>query len=69
MNIRHIIIARLEEENRSRNWLAQHAGITASVSTVFGFLRGDHDVGSVTVGEIFDVIGLGVGVDITGDNS
>ena len=64
LDFRQIIINRLDSIGWSARELAERSNLSCHPQTIYRYLRGDRDVSSGTLAEIFDRVGLRVAITV-----
>lgn len=65
-DFRTIILKRLKQLGKSRYWLAEKVGDSPSRTSIYEFLRGEHDLYSAHVAKLLDVLDIETRVRPTG---
>ena len=60
VDLRQVIVDRLEELGKSRYWLAAHPSFPGSSDAVYRYLRGEVDGLGESIGWMLSLLGLGV---------
>lgn len=58
IDIRRVILERLEELGRTRSWLARHKRMDCHFTTVFRYLRRQSEINTDALARIMDILGL-----------